>query len=102
MKFDNNQLYHIYGYLTGSDQEFVKEIAKTAIESATELQRDMTADIPDSPMFDNNDIRTRALQFTKDQVQEFLEMLLEEIKQVKFDAHIRVERKITTDLKFPD
>lgn len=102
MNFDKSQLYHIYGYITGSDSDFVKDVAKAAIEHATQVQRDMSMDMPNSPPFDNNDIRNHALQFTKDQVTEFLEMLAQEIKQVKFDAQIRVERNIKTDLKFPD
>lgn len=103
MTFTDQQLYHIYNCITAVDHDFMKRLARVAVETALDIQTDMFLEAdPDSPAPDDNDIRTQAHNFAGDTLGEFKEKLLAEIKAVQFNANIKLHRSLKTNLKFID
>lgn len=101
MTFTKEQLYEIYNAMTGTDTKFIQGLAKAAIATALDVQTDMFLDADPSCRNPNNDdIRRQAHGFAEDMLTEFRAVLLKEIEQVKFEAHIRSVRVMKSKLEF--
>lgn len=103
MKFTHDQIHEIYNCITGVDTQFIQAMAKAAIATAVDIQKDMFVDAElTDPVPGNEDLRGQATGFVEDMVMEFRTALLKEIKEVKFDAHVRSHRVLRTKLEFLD
>lgn len=101
MKFDDKQMYHIFAELTSENTEFIEQMARAAIMSATEVQQDMFLETPDgTPEPTNEQVREYALMTVTSLMPEFTFALAEAIKKVQFDARFRVQRSLSQELHF--
>lgn len=89
----------VYQCLTAQDATFIQLMARAAITSAAETKASMwTEQEEGTQVFDANDVRAFAGDFTSDMLADFKESLLKAIKSAKVD--LQLELKV--DPKFED
>lgn len=92
----------IYSKLTACDKDLTKMFARAAIRQATEVKVDMWNEMEDDlknrPLFDENDIRAHAGDFTTDMLADFGSNVNEAIKAQQFNAGL--DKVIEYSLKF--
>lgn len=84
----------IYQAITGQDAEFIADLARTAIETATEVQCDMWSDDQECPVPSEDSIREFAASYTEDCVGDFSKALIEAINQRKFELQLTLAGKV--------
>ena len=101
MKFDQDQMYHIYNGMFGIDSVFVKQLAEAAIKTALDVQTDLYQDAPiGSTPPDESDLRELAVQYSTDNIREFMTLLEKHIREMNFTANVQIKQQLTSDLKF--
>lgn len=93
MNLDNplpNAAAELYSALTSSPSELVKALAKAAIRQAADTMGDMFSDGDQSMMFNEDDIKEHAAQYTADMLGEFRDQIVKEIEASKFSMQINM------------
>lgn len=95
-KFTQAQVADIYQHIVGQDAEFVKMMAKAAIESSADIQADMWADRePGTAVPDENDVRNMAVSFSDDMFADFVLQFKAAMTEAKFELRLRLKHHTT-------